>query len=192
MRNLLPWSAAGLLAVFLAAAAIAADSAHLSAVALAKEDGPKHTDPGRDYYKAEGFSFVPAAGWEKQKAPPPPYFMMYSNPPAKIGNIPTLTATVNTISIENVDEIIAKVKETFQASTPQVTIVEEGKLTINGREAFFVSGTFSAQGKQYKNLQYYILNGNKKMYIFTLACLPNTMGPIRPAVEQMAKSIVVD
>jgi hypothetical protein len=161
-------------------------------LASAPAAAPKHTDPGRDYYASEGFSLVPAQGWEKQVMAPPGFFMMYTNPPPKMSNVPSLTATVNKISLDNVDEIMEKVKKTVQAGTPPVKVVEEGKVTINGRAAFYLSGTFSGSGKEYQNLQYFIIGGNKKMYIITLTCLPNTLAPLRPAVEKMAMSIVTD
>ena len=193
MRRIWSLAAACLLAGLLAAAAVSAAPADPAATPTAAPTAaPKHTDPGRDYYRAEGFSFLPAEGWTKQQMPPAGFFMMYTNPPAKMGNVPTLTAAVNRISLDNVDEIMEKVKKTVQAGTPPVKVVEEGKLTINGRAAFFLSGTFPGEGKTYQNLQYFILGGNKKMYILTLTCLPNTLAPLRPVVEKMAMSIVTD
>jgi len=200
MRRTWTLVAACLLAGLLSAAAVSGATGGLSASespkaagpALSEVAGPKHTDAGRDYYKAEGFSFVPAEGWEKQAMPPAGFFMMYTNPPAKMGNVPTLTATVNTIHLDNVDEIMAKVKETLKASATPATIVEEGKLTINGRAAFYLSSTFTAGGKERRNLQYFIIGANKKMYILTIGCLPNTLAPLRPAAEKMAMSIVTD
>ncbi len=197
MRHAYSLSAACLLVTLLAAALVAAP-ATTSAPAPTVTEGaavapiPKHTDPGRDYYKEQGFSFVPAQGWEKQPMAPPGFFMIYTGSAPKMGNVPTLTATVNAIKLDDVDEIMDKVKKTVQAGTPPVKVVEEGKLTINGRAAFFLSGTFSGQGKEYQNLQYFIIGGNKKMYIFTLTCLPTTLAPLRPAVEKMAMSIVTD
>jgi hypothetical protein len=148
---------------------------------------PKHTDPGRDYYKDVGFSFLPAEGWVKQKAPDG-LFMMYSRPPAQKGFMVNVNANVQTgeggFDVQEVKKGMAQV-------LPGYKPVDEGKLTINGRSAGYLSGTFTVQGVNIQNLQYYILSG-KKAYIVTFSCLAEDFAKNRPAFEKIAMTMLVD
>ena len=97
MKNLARWTVAAFVAAFLATAgvvaALAAPTPRVNAAASAPAESPKHTDPGRDYYKDAGFSFLPPEGWVKGNAARG-LFLFYTIPPAGDGFMINMNANV--------------------------------------------------------------------------------------------------
>ncbi len=152
---------------------------------------PKHTDPGRDYYKDVGFSFVPPEGWAKSD-PIMGCFMMYVNPPRRNGFLVSVNANVQPAGDDTIDKMMPEVKKALAGILANYKPVNEGKVTINGREAFYISATFGAGGRTIQNLQYGIFGGNKKDYIVTFSCLAEDYAANRPVFEKCAMSVLTD
>jgi hypothetical protein len=183
MKNMAKWASLGLsVAVVLA----------VSMAFAATAEAPKHTDPGRDYNKENGFSFVPPEGWAKSATPPAGIFVLYTDPKAK-GDF-TTNVNVNTrpAGEGSIDDALPAIKKALAAVFKDYKAVDEGKITINGRKAVYISGKFTSGGFAIQNLQFGIQGANKKVYTVTFTTLETEFAADRAIFEKCAKTALTD
>jgi hypothetical protein len=164
-----------------------------SLVFAADAAAPSHTDPGRFYDKANGFSLVPPAGWTRTDKPAGEYFVLFMAPAPATGfrtnlNVIAKTTTGN----ESVQDTLPKVKKGLAAAFKDFKAVDEGKLEINGRKAAFLCSTFTLGNIAVENLQYFIDGGNKKKYTITFTAAQSSFAAARPTFEKCALTAVTD
>jgi hypothetical protein len=172
----------------LSMAVVLAVSAALAATAVA----PKHTDPGRDYSKEIGFSFVPPEGWTKESAPPAGVFVLYSAPKEPGAAAANMNVNAQPGGEGDIDQALPEMKKALATVLKDYKAVDEGKITINGRQAIYLSGKFTAGGMTIQNLQFGILGANKKVYTMTFTTLETEFAKYRPTFEKCAKTAVTD
>jgi hypothetical protein len=159
-------------------------------VCFSAAPAPKHTDAGRDYDKANGFSIVPPDGWKKA-TPPQGIFMMYMAPEVKDGFTTNMNVNVQPPG-DSLDRALPAVKKALAAALQDYKAVDEGKVTINGRPAVYLSGTFTAGGLKLQNLQYMMVGDNKKAYTITFTSLEAGFAAARPTFAKCAMTALTD
>jgi hypothetical protein len=150
---------------------------------------PKHTDAGRDYDKADGFSIIPPDGWKKT-AVPKDVAMMYTAPEEKDRVTPNMNVAFEAGT--SLDGVLPAVKKALAGALENYKAVDEGKVTVNGRPAVYLSGKFTVEGMKLQNIQYLVLGNNKKIYTVTLTTSEAGFAAARPAFEKCAKSLLTD
>lgn len=193
MKRLTTLALLGLASILLVTAAQAATVAPPpSAVkpAAPAAAAPKHTDAGRAYFKEQAFSFVAPEGWVKAD-PPTGCFMLYTIPPALDEFMPNMNTNVNPAGNETPDQILPQIKKALGSILANYKPVDEGKTTINGCAAFYISATFGAADTPLQNLQYGILDGHGKIYVVTFTGPASAFATLRPVFEKVAMTILV-
>lgn len=177
------WASRGL-----AVALVLAASGAFGATAAA----PTHTDPGRDYSKENEFSFVPPEGWNKKSPPPKGLFVLYLAPNVQGGFATNVNVNVQSGGEGDLDQVIPQIKKALSGALKDYKAVDEGKITINGRPAVYLSGQFTGGGMALQNLQYGILGANKKVYTITFSTLESEFVRNRPIFEKCALTALTD
>lgn len=120
---------------------------------------------------SNGFSIVPPAGWSKG-TPSNQAFMIYLD---SVKN--NFRANFNVNSSDDDGTPVAKIgpiiKEAFAKQFDKWKLMGDGVTKVGGQEAYWISSSFSMQGYNIQNLQYYIRGKNKKFYVLTFTALAN-------------------
>jgi hypothetical protein len=130
------------------------------------------------------FSIVPPAGYRPQDhrhhmlaylGPQEGDFTVNFNVTARDSNTP-------------VSEVPAGVRRVLPWLLGEWSLVEDGFVLIAGRQCYWLSSTFRWQGRQVRNLQYY-LNGRSNLYVVTFAAPAESFDHHRPSFEAAAMSM---
>jgi hypothetical protein len=152
----------------------------------------KHTDPGRDYSQSNGFSFVPPEGWNKAATPPAGTFVLYTDPNVQGGFTTNLNVVVQPDDGADLVKALPEIKKALGAIFKDYKAVDEGKATINGRAAIYLSSKFTLGEIPAQNLQYYLRGANKKLYVVTFTTRAADFAKGRPVFAKCAQTALTD
>lgn len=136
---------------------------------------------------ASGFSIVPPDGWSKGDANKS-YFMIYLDAPKD-----NFRANFNANAVADdgatMTQISQAVKQMFPKQFDKWKLMGDGKTTVGGQEAYWISSGFSMSGYKIQNLQYYIRGKNKKFYILTFTALASNYKAYEMMFRQAAQTV---
>ena len=146
--------------------------------------------PQRIHDKENGFSVIPPDGWSR-RGEVTGTLLTYFGP---VEGDFTVNFNINTARDrgEAVEDLPAKMKALQVRSHPGYTAVEEGLVTINGRQAAYLSGVFQQGTSRLQKLQYLIRGANRQIYVITFTAPADTFAAHRPTFEATAMSMRTD
>lgn len=149
----------------------------------------KHTEPGRVYEAKYGFSIIPPEGWTRADNPPAGDFLTYGGPIEGAFRV-NLTVNVNPHT-GTPKEALPGIEQQSATFFSAYELKDKGPLTIDGRDALFVSSAFDVPIARLENLQYAIFTG-KKVYMITFTAPQSEFGKYRALFEKSGLSARVD
>lgn len=139
--------------------------------------------------QAEGLSLVPPAGWTAQKASGKnimSYLAPVENNFRANFNV-TLTDDDGTTAQELSDMLHPVYAKQFQ----KWKAMSEGVIKLAGVDAYFISSSFTMQGLNIQNLQYFFPGKNKRYYILTFTSLASFYPKYEKVFKQTAASAMI-
>lgn len=148
----------------------------------------RHKEPGRVYDAKHKFSIIPPKDWVS-RGEFMGCFMLFTGPQEEGGAINfvvNLQPETNSAS-----EALSVSKQTLPRALNNYEVIDEGFLTIDGCDSFFLSGTFDMPAGRLQNLQYQIMTG-KKSYTITFTAPRSVFAKYRPIFEKSGLSARID
>ena len=149
----------------------------------------RHTEPGRVYEAEYGFSIIPPEGWTRADNPPAGDFLTYGGPIEGAFRV-NLTVNVNPHT-GTPKEALPGIEQQSATFFSAYELKDKGLLTIDGRDALYLSSGFDMPIARLQNLQYAIFTG-QKVYTITFTASPATFERYRPVFEKSGLSARVD
>lgn len=133
---------------------------------------PRHLEDGRVYDRKHDFSLVPPPSYAST-GPAPHHFMNYLGP-GEDGL--TVNFHVNVVGDDGtpIANAAPKSQRVLRWLLQDYSCIEQGLTTIDGKDTYVCSGRFIWEGKNCRNLQYFIRGGNGRIYVLTFASLSST------------------
>lgn len=148
------------------------------------------TGPRRVHDRENGFSVVPPDGWVS-RGKVTGSLMTYYGPTE--GDFP-INFSINTARDrgEPVEDLPAKFKAMLSRTLPGYSPVDEGVVTLNGKKASYLSGTYQDGTLQLRKLQYFIRGTNRQIYAISFHAPVESFAAHRATFEAVAQSVRTD
>jgi hypothetical protein len=166
----------------------------LSTIALWSFSSPQVVAAQQDRarVRAEGFSFVPPAGWQRStNLPSTQVRLLYIGPTER-----SFRANVNLVveqdGGESFDEFAKQAKAIFPKMFSSWTVEEESPIEINGKKTYYLSATYRMAGYTLRGAQFFVRGGNGKVYVLTFTTASQAFERLGPAIAQSAMSIQIE
>lgn len=137
--------------------------------------------------EADGFSIVPPTGWTKGEAKDKTIMVYLA--PAENNFRPNFNVNTSPDDGTPIDKVGTLIKPVFAKQFEKWKAMDEGTLDINGENAYYISSRFSMQGKEIRNLQYYIRGKSKKFYVLTFTALEAGYPALESTFKATAASV---
>jgi hypothetical protein len=138
-----------------------------------------------------GFSFLPPAGWTVSTEYPDPRVRLLYLGPNNRGFRANVNMIVETDSGESFDDIATQSKKEL-TTLLSAKIAEEGRITIDGKEALYMSSAYRMGPLSLKNAQFFVRGGNGKFYVVSFTAAADAFDGLGPAIAQSARSIKIE
>lgn len=145
-------------------------------------------DDDDEYVSAEGFSIVPPEGWEEGEGSSDKTIMVYLGPVE--GQFrPNFNVNVSADDGTSVDELADIIKPEYAKAFQKWKMMYDGTTTIGDEDAYYISSSFTMNGKNIQNLQYFIHGKNKRFYVLTFTSVADKFKKYEPIFKAAAESV---
>jgi hypothetical protein len=148
----------------------------------------RHKEPGRAYDAKNKFSIIPPEGWTEGSGLMG-CFMVFTGPMEE-GFTVNFNVNVQPETRPS-REGMPETKRALARVLNGYVLMDEGFVTIDGREASFLSSAFDMPAGKVQNLQYFITTG-KKVYVVTFTASQAVFEKYRPIFEKSGLSARMD
>ncbi len=146
----------------------------------------KHKGPGRVYNSKHKVSIVPPSGWV-DRGPFMGTAMFFAGPQEGSFTV-NLNVYVNPAGGDKIEQAPVEVKRMLGQTMPNYQVVEDGFVTLDGRKAYRISGTFTGGVVEMQNLQYMMIV-NDKVYTLTFTSARASFQSHLPVFEGAATTM---
>ena len=149
----------------------------------------RHQEAGRTYDEKNSFSIILPDGWTNRGELMGAF--MFAAGPTENGFAVNFNVNVQK-DAATAQEVLPKLKEVLPKITNDYRPMSEGFIEIDGKKAYFLSGTFQMGPQRLQNLQYGVPSGNGRFYTLTFTAPQDTFEKHRASFEKMAQSARID
>ncbi len=157
--------------------------------------GNRHAGEGRIHVAAQGFSIVKPPDWQTSPNIGGAFLVLRGPPGAFQVNLNVRSQPYDGTSL---DQMGAQVKSLMPKIVPSYRFVEEGKVSIDGQQAYFIVHGTRLEVKDkppidVMTIQYFVIsNDKKKAFILTFADLASEFNGRRKLFDDTAASVRTD
>ena len=154
----------------------------------------RHGGAGRVHDAKRGFSIVPPPGW-RNVGKSGSNFMSFIGPADDINFAVNFNVNITKtpgVTARQIPKMILQLQKVYAGKLSAYKPVQSGRVTIDGRRAGFMSGTFKDRDLEFRNLQFVIVTKGGRCCWITFTCLAKDFARSRPLFEKTAKSARID
>ena len=150
----------------------------------------RHVGPGRVAEPSNRFSIVPPRGYASD-GPSAEHFLRFLGP-EEGGMTVNFNVTLHRDGHPDPQHAAATIRMVMGLLLKDYRQAEEGFLAIDGRDAYYCSGTFDWKGCRCRNLQYFMRGRDDRVYVITFASRESTFPAHRADFERSAATAQAD
>jgi hypothetical protein len=158
---------------------------------LLPESGRRNDESRRVFGKGCKFSLVPPEGWKKRDDITANILNYEAEGDGAIK--PSFTVGVDPYTGKPPIETFGQhFRQPAPRQFPGWQVVDDGLITIDGRQAYFICASFDAQAGRAQGLHYFIPDGKGKLYAISFMAPAASFTEYRGVFEKVAESVRTD